>query len=311
MEKKNFRFQMKEFDEQTGNFEGIASAYRKSPDKVKDIVEPGSFTKTIQENNNGVMLTFPPHDTDSPIGIGPITDSTDGIVVKGQILRGIQKGEEAYLLMKAGVIRTLSIGYEAIKWEIKNGIRHLQEIKLYEIGLVPGNFAADDMAVIHNVKAMTFAEALTNEELISKLWRIFSTMENVIMGIMRDEEETDKVNSLRQAVDEFSGTFNNWIDAMESNGAFKSALAILARKSGRILSARNKEAVQHATDVLLALLAETEDEAEPGKTTPPPDESKEAAQIDAIRAKLWGFDAKTADSRIDEITKRIGVQTHV
>ena len=54
--------------------------------------------------------------------------------------------------MKAGVIKTLSIGYDAIRTKIIDGVRHLQEVKLYEVGLVPGAFAADNMAVITSVK---------------------------------------------------------------------------------------------------------------------------------------------------------------
>lgn len=308
MEKKSFKFQVKEFNEETGEFEGIASAYRKSPDKVKDIVDQGAFTKTIQENTGGIMLTFPPHNMDSPVGSGPIEESKDGLVVRGTILRGIQKGEEAYLLMKAGVIKTLSIGYEAVKWEIKNGVRHLQEIKLYEVGLVPGSLAADDMAVIkQNVKAMTFNEALTNEELMNKLWRIFNTMENVILGIMRDENETDKASALRTAVSEFSETFNGWIDVMDNSGYFKSIQPIPEIKSGRLRFIPNKEKVSNAVDALSALLTETEDYTEPGKATPPPEENKEAARIDAISAKLEGFDAKKAEARIDKILEKIGV----
>jgi len=311
VEKKSFRFQVKEFNEATGEFEGIASAYRKTPDKVKDIVEPGAFTKTIQENTTGVMLTFPPHNIDSPVGSGPITDSPEGLIIRGSILRGIQKGEEAYLLMKAGVIRTLSIGYEAIKWEIKNGVRHLQEIKLYEVGLVPGILAADDMAVVkQNVKTMTFNEALTNTELMNKLWRIFSTLEDVVSGILRDENETDKSSALRAVIGEFSDTFTNWIDAMSNGGFFKTINTLPEIKAGRILPSANKERIKGAIDTLSALLNETRDEPEPGESTLPPMESKEAARIESAMARLQGFDANAAESRISQILEKIGATQH-
>ncbi|MFA7463382.1 MAG: HK97 family phage prohead protease [Anaerovoracaceae bacterium] len=153
-EYKTIKFEVKSFDEATGEFEGIASAYRKTPDKVGDIVTPGAFTKTIQENDGEIMLTFPPHDTRSPVGKGQLIDTPDGLSIKGTLIRGIQKAEEAYLLMKAGVVKTLSIGYDVIKSDVKGGIRYLREISLGEIGLVPGKLAADDMAIITGVKTL-------------------------------------------------------------------------------------------------------------------------------------------------------------
>lgn len=152
-EYKSFKFEVKSVDEASGEFEGIASAFRKTPDKVNDIVQPGAFTKTISENQGETMLTFPPHNPFSPVGQGVINEGPEGLYVKGTLLRGIQKGEEAYLLLKAKVIKHLSIGYDAIKWQIKDGVRLLSEVKLYEIGLVPGNIAVDNRATVTSVKA--------------------------------------------------------------------------------------------------------------------------------------------------------------
>jgi hypothetical protein len=43
-------------------------------------------------------------------------------------------------------------------------VRHLKEIKLYEVGLVPGNLAADDMAKILSVKTALEDEAIKDSE---------------------------------------------------------------------------------------------------------------------------------------------------
>ncbi|MFA5761531.1 MAG: HK97 family phage prohead protease [Dehalococcoidales bacterium] len=164
MNQKTFKFEIKSFDDESGEFEGIASAYRKKKDRVGDIVDPGSFTKTINDNSGEFIATYPPHDTDSPVGMIKAVDSKDGLFIKGKLVRGVQKAEEAYLLMKAGVIRTLSIGYETVKAEMIDGVRHLKEIKLYEVGLVPGNLAADDMAKILSVKTALEDEAIKDSE---------------------------------------------------------------------------------------------------------------------------------------------------
>lgn len=152
MERKSFKFEIKAINEESGTFEGIASAYRKTPDKVKDIVDPGAFTKTINDNDGKTLLTYPPHNIESIVGEGELMDTPNGLMVKGTIIPELSMANDAYLLLKRGIIKTLSIGYEVIKQEIINGIRHLKEIKLYEVALVPGGLAADDMALIASVK---------------------------------------------------------------------------------------------------------------------------------------------------------------
>lgn len=159
MEHKKIKFKMESYDEETGQFKGWASAFRSTPDKSRthesprgDIVVPGAFSKTINDNNGEIMLTYPPHDTNSPVGLGKISDNPKGLPVEGKLTLGVTKADEAHLLMKAGVIRTMSIGYDVVQKEIKDGIRYLKEIKLYEVGLVPGTLAADDEAVVTEVK---------------------------------------------------------------------------------------------------------------------------------------------------------------
>jgi HK97 family phage prohead protease len=122
MERKSFKFEIKSVDEEGGTFEGIASAYRKKADKVGDIVDPGAFTKTIKESGGKTLITYPPHNIDSIVGDGDIEDTPKGLKITGSILRELSKGNDAYLLLKRGVIKTLSIGYEVIKQEVVDGI---------------------------------------------------------------------------------------------------------------------------------------------------------------------------------------------
>lgn len=173
MERKSFKFELKAVDEESGSFEGIASAYRKTPDKVKDIVDPGAFTKTINDNGGKTLLTYPPHDIDSIVGEGELIDTPNGLMIKGSIIPELSMAKDAYHLLKRGIIKTLSIGYEVVKQEMVNGIRHLKEIKLYEVALVPGGFAADDMALITSVKT-EFENRLDAVEQEIKSGRTFS-----------------------------------------------------------------------------------------------------------------------------------------
>ena len=56
-----------------------------------------------------------------------------GLWFEGKLTLGVQKANEALLLMKAGVVKTVSIGYDTIKSEFKEGVRHLKEVRLYDI----------------------------------------------------------------------------------------------------------------------------------------------------------------------------------
>jgi hypothetical protein len=299
MQQKSFKFEVKSFDEETGEFEGIASAFRKDPDAVKDIVHSGSYTKTIQENKGEIMLTYPPHDVRSIVGKGEIKEVKEGLYIKGTILRGIQKGEEAYLLMKAGVICTLSIGYDAIKWFMKEGIRHLTEIKLYEVALVPGTLAADDQAVISHVKtdlkAASFEETMAWSQLRSMGGRLLDTLYQTIDNIMY-ESGNDKAEELDTAITAFHTAFLNWISSAVDAGLFK------VNKEEFTVKA------QTVKDSFKALL-EKKTGTEPPTGTPAPVNDSEAAALkdvlDKIQADIGGVDIDNANSRIDALIAKI------
>jgi len=57
--------------------------------------------------------------------------------------------------MKDGVINEMSIGYDTITEQIVKGVRHLKEVKLYDVS--PVTFAANPSAMILDVKAVEHA----------------------------------------------------------------------------------------------------------------------------------------------------------
>lgn len=65
---------------------------------------------------------------------------------------GIQKAEEVYLMLKAGAINGLSIGYIPIEYDVdhKSGARVLKQVELWEVSLV--TFPANLAAQVINVK---------------------------------------------------------------------------------------------------------------------------------------------------------------
>lgn len=299
MEYKRIKFKVESFNKDTGEFEGVASAFRKTPDKVKDIIHRGSFTKTIQENQGTVPLTYPPHDIMSAVGPALIAEGEQGLKVKGTILRGIQKGEEAYLLMKCDppVITTLSIGYDVIKSEVKAGIRHITEIKLYEIALVPGCIAADDQAVITAVKIDNLKaddpESLNRRvRMIEEAyWQATKPANPLserandywIKEIFDDHIIVDKAGTLWQIAyteqdDTITFDFENAVE-VEQVYQPKSILALLERKAG----------------------------TEPPPGTPDHYSDPEAAELKAalagLEAAMQGFDETKAIAALDEVLK--------
>jgi hypothetical protein len=69
----------------------------------------------------------------------------------------VQKAREAYALIKAGVIKGLSIGFRPVKKQVVEGVRHLKEIDLAEGSIV--TFPALPTAQIEAVKALAQQKA--------------------------------------------------------------------------------------------------------------------------------------------------------
>lgn len=134
-----------------GTFEGYASTFG-NVDNGFDVVLPGAFTKSLQDRPAGRVKMLWQHDPAQPIGVWQhVAEDAKGLYVKGRILRDVQKGAEAYALMKEGVIDSMSIGYRTLESDYTNaGIRQLKELGLMEISLV--TFPMNDQATVTTVK---------------------------------------------------------------------------------------------------------------------------------------------------------------
>lgn len=155
MERKIFKFELKEANEEEGTFTGYASTFGGDPDSYGDVVDKGAFKKTIKENKNRIKHLWN-HSVMEPIGKpDELSEDETGLLVKGRLVLGVQRAKETLALMKAGVVNEMSIGYDTITEQVKDGIRHLKEIKLYDVS--PVTFAANPSAVILDVKAVEYA----------------------------------------------------------------------------------------------------------------------------------------------------------
>jgi HK97 family phage prohead protease len=134
-----------------GTFTGYASTFG-NVDNGYDQVMPGAFTKTLAVRTAPQIKMLWQHDATQPIGVWTeAKEDKSGLYVEGKLLRDVQRGAEAYALMKAGVIDSMSIGYKTLESEFaQNGVRQLKEVGLYEISLV--TFPMNDFARVDSVK---------------------------------------------------------------------------------------------------------------------------------------------------------------
>jgi len=150
MEIKSFAFESK-VNLEKNTFEGYASIAG-NKDSHDDIIESGAFKKTLKEFAHRIKVLWQ-HDPYSPIGIPlQMNEDSKGLYVKAKISQ-TSIGKDALILMKDGVINELSIGYNAVKhmMDEETGIRHLQELKLWEFS--PVTWASNDLATITGAKS--------------------------------------------------------------------------------------------------------------------------------------------------------------
>lgn len=137
-----------------GTFAGYASVFN-NVDSQRDRVHPGAFKASIAQRDTPVQLLWQ-HQWQQPIGvISALFEDARGLVVKGRLLLEVAQAREAYALLKAGVVRGLSIGY-SVRRARRNpdtGVRELLELNLWEISLV--TLPANEAAQVTVVKSRT------------------------------------------------------------------------------------------------------------------------------------------------------------
>lgn len=167
-EYKSVSFVLESADESTGEFSGYAAVFG-NVDSGGDIIEKGAFAKTIVEDFARIKILSQHNSYDLPIGKPlELREDEKGLYIRGKI-SDTQMGRDIRTLLKDGVLAELSIGYDAIdfSWDGDTGIRHLKEIKLWEVSIV--TWAMNDQAKIDDVKSMV--EELKAEAKTGKISR--------------------------------------------------------------------------------------------------------------------------------------------
>lgn len=143
-----------------GRFAGYASVFN-VVDNQRDVVVRGAFSRTVKGRVGEIKLLWQ-HQQDEPIGVfEQMFEDSRGLYVEGKLLLGMQRAQEAHILLKAGALSGLSIGYSPLRYTInsKSGVRTLSEVELWEVSLV--TFPANDAA---NVTVVKSAEPQLNRQ---------------------------------------------------------------------------------------------------------------------------------------------------
>lgn len=167
-EYKSVSFVLESADESTGEFSGYAAVFG-NLDSGGDVIEKGAFTRTIAEDFARIKILSQHNSYDLPIGKPlELREDENGLYIRGKI-SDTQTGRDIRTLLKEGVLAELSIGYDAVAFDYdsETGIRHLKEIKLWEVSIV--TWAMNDQAKIDDVKSLV--EELRTEAKAGKISR--------------------------------------------------------------------------------------------------------------------------------------------
>lgn len=140
-------------DDVTYTIEGYLAVYN-NPDLGNDVIEPGA----IDPNEVVGTPILWSHDFDHPIGVWQEAKSDNfGLWVRGQLVKGVRKADEAVLLYKAQALKGLSIGYKTLdaEYDYKTDIRYLKKISVKEGSVVVRPMNPE--AQITNVKSANVA----------------------------------------------------------------------------------------------------------------------------------------------------------
>lgn len=151
---KSMDLELKELtDVGAGEFEGLAAAYH-ALDLQGDVIDRGAFAVSLQRRRT-LPLLFQ-HDPNQILGTAELTDTPEGLRVRGKLNLAVSRAAEIYALLRQKAIAGLSIGFTTITAAWVGTTRHLKEVALHEISLTP--FPAQALATVSAVKSRPESE---------------------------------------------------------------------------------------------------------------------------------------------------------
>jgi len=287
MKTKDFKLDLKSVNDD-GTFEGYLSVFG-VVDLGNDLVEQGAFTKTLQEQGGKFVMLWQ-HDTKQPIGEFEAQQDQYGLKVKGTLTMGLKQAQEALALLKAGVIRGLSIGYKSVKDQMVKGIRHLKEIKLYEGSIVTFPMlpvAQIDLGTVKSdAQRKDFLEELTRAQVYMMrglmIQSLCHALDDTVYAYGDNVDAASIMQESQDSIDQFSAAYMEHLPKLLEMWGMKSASE---SKAGRRISAQSRSQIEEAISGLQALLADvestSEEEAAPAEPKAATHDADEPVEIPA------------------------------
>jgi uncharacterized protein len=158
-----------------------------TPDRVKDIVVKGAYTKTIAENFKEIQH-YKNHDsTLMPGVITEFNQDDTGLLVTSKLILTTQLGKETHeeykAMAEAGKSMAHSIGYVPVKEEPQAGVNYLKEILLYEVSTLTKRAAHPDALTV-DVKTIEYLKAMLKTDLPDDELKELEQIKNEIEALL-------------------------------------------------------------------------------------------------------------------------------
>jgi uncharacterized protein len=181
-----------------GSFVGLASTWNR--DRHGDTISRGAFADSISALNSGAMIVpmLQNHRPDSQIGVVREADETDdGLLVKGQIVKGTPASDRAHQLAQAGAL-SLSVGFLGREAEpmAGGGGFNYKRVDLVEVSAVaaPSNRESRILSVrsLELASSSDFERMLREGELPPIPRRLAAKLTRACMAILELDDDHDQ-----------------------------------------------------------------------------------------------------------------------
>lgn len=199
-------------------FSGYASTFG-NVDQGGDVVLRGAFAESIRQRFETKALPKTKllwqHDSDEPIGQPVVLKEDDRGLYSEFKLSRTTRGNDAYELLKDGVLDSLSIGYipEDVEYD-DAGIRKLKKVDLMEVSIV--SFPMNEQALITSVKAQL--ESMPFDLACKRIAAFLDkgVAEAKALRARRTAEKRELSERHQQAIDEVMAQAEAWLSELKA-----------------------------------------------------------------------------------------------
>ena len=200
----------------------VVTGYLSSFDNIdsdNDLIVKGAYKRTL-DNRKEQIYFLNQHNWSQPLSKFNVLEEDDyGLYFESKSLPNTTYADDLIKLYEAGIVKEHSVGFNTIKDEVKDGVRYIKEIKLWEGSAV--TLGANSLTPFRGFKSLT-------KDDIDKEYKLF-------------------LNAFKK------GTFTD-----ETFGQLEIALQMLKTKSAELAVKEYKESLQPANTHLDSTIKQVE-----------------------------------------------------